>query len=71
MGIYHRVTNHRPNRELDDLHHRVQTGEGQPMEALHHIECKFQRLLIALHPSGPPEPLDDGLKQYMDTLCSA
>ena len=25
-------------RELDDLHHRVQAGEGQTMEALYHIE---------------------------------
>ena len=58
-------------RELDDLHHRVQAGEGQPTEALYHIECKLQRLSIALFPSAPPEPLNDILKQYMDTLCSA
>ena len=25
-------------RELDDLHHRVQAAEGQPAEALHHVE---------------------------------
>ena len=36
--------------ELDDLHHRVQAGEGQPTEALNCIECKLQRLSIALHP---------------------
>ena len=41
------------------------------MEALYHIECKLQRLSIALCPSAPPEPLDNVLKQYMDTLCSA
>ena len=58
-------------RELDDFHHRVQAGEGQPTEALHCIECKLQRLSIALHPSTPPEPLNDTLKQYTDTLCSA
>ena len=28
-------------RELDDLHHRVQAGEGQPAEALYHMECKL------------------------------
>ena len=27
--------------ELDDLCHIVQAGEGQPVEALHHIECKL------------------------------
>ena len=58
-------------RELDDLCHRVHAGEGQPKEALHHIECKLQRLSIALCLSAPPEPLNDVLKQYTDILCSA
>ena len=58
-------------RKLDDLCHRVQTGEGQPMETLYHIEDELQRLSISLHPSAPPEPLDNILKQYTDTLCSA
>ena len=57
-------------RELDDLCHQVQAGEGQPTEALHHIEQKLQRPSIALCPSAPLEPLDNMLKQYMDTLCS-
>ena len=58
-------------RELYDLCHRVQAVEGQPTEALYHKECKLQRLSIALHPSAPLEPLNNVLKQYMDTLCSA
>ena len=58
-------------RELDDLCHLVQAGEGQPTEALHHIECKLQRLSIALCPSAPPDPLNNVLKQYINTLCSA
>ena len=57
--------------EYDDLCHRVQAGEGQPAEALQHIECQLQRLSIAFHPSAPPEPFNDVLKQYMDTLCFA
>ena len=44
-------------RELDDLCHQVQAGEGQPAETLHHIECKLQRPPIAFHPSVPLEPL--------------
>ena len=56
-------------QELDDLHHRFQAGEGQPTEALNCIEHKL--LLIALLPSAPPEPLDDVLRQYAETLCSA
>ena len=59
------------NQELDDLHHRAQAREGQPAEALHCIEQGLQRLTIALHPPAPPEPLDDVLRQYTDTLCSA
>ena len=58
-------------REFDDLCNTVQAGEGQPAEALHHIEHKLQRLSIALQPSAPPEPLNDVLRQYMDTICSA
>ena len=58
-------------QELDDLCHRVQDGEGQPAEVLHHIEQELQRLIIALHPSAPPEPLNDALRHYMDTTCSA
>ena len=41
------------------------------MDALHHIEHELQKLAIALHPSAPPEPLNNVLKQYMETLCSA
>ena len=58
-------------QELDDLHHRVQAGEGQPAETLHHIEQRLQRLTIALCPSVPPESLNAVLRQYTDTLCSA
>ena len=57
--------------ELDDLCHRVQVGEGQPAEALPHIEHKLQRLSIVLHPSALPEPLNDVLQQYTETLCFA
>ena len=58
-------------RELDNLCQWVQAGEGQPSEALNHIEHKLQRLSISLHPSAPPEPLEEVLKHYTDTLCSA
>ena len=58
-------------REFDDLCQQVHVGEGKPMGAVHCIECKLQRLAIALCPSAPPELLADVLKQYTDTLCSA
>ena len=43
----------------------------QPLEALNHIDHKLQRLSISLHQSAPPEPLEEVLKHYTDTLCSA
>ena len=49
----------------------VLAGEGQPMEAIHHIECDLHILSLALCPSAPPEPLNDVLQQYTETLCSA
>ena len=42
------------------------------MEALHCIECELQRLSIALHPSAPPETLNDVFQQCTwKLLCSA
>ena len=50
----------------------VQAGEGQPAEALHHIEhANSKDYQEHLCPSTPPEPLNDILRQYTDTLCSA
>ena len=41
------------------------------MEAINHLEHKLYRLSLAFHSSAPPEPLDDVLQQYTETLCSA
>ena len=41
------------------------------MEATHHLECEFHRLSLTLLPSASPEPLDEVLQQYAETLCSA
>ena len=57
--------------DLDDLCYRVLAGEGQPIEAIHCIEHELHRLPQALHPSAPPEPLNNVLQQYTETLCSA
>ena len=55
-------------RELDDLYQWIQAGEGQPLEVLNCIEHELQRLSISLHPSAPPEPLEDMLKQYRKSM---
>ena len=58
-------------RELDHLWHRVETAETQTKEAINHLECELHRLSLALWPSALPEPLDDVLQQYTETLCTA
>ena len=58
-------------RNLHDLQHRVKTVEGQPMEAIHYLECELYRLLLTFQPSAPLESLDEVLQQYIETLCSA
>ena len=57
--------------ELGELCHRIQAQENQPAEALQCKEQALQRLSIALHQSAPSELLDNVLRQYTDTLCSA
>ena len=58
-------------RNLDNLWHRVENAEGQPMETIHCLEYELHRLSLKLQPSVPPEPLDKVLQQYTETLCSA
>ena len=57
-------------RELDDLHHSVQAGKGQPKDTLNHIEHKLKRLSISLNPPAPTEPLGEVIRHYTNTLCS-
>ena len=59
------------SRNLDDLWHSVENAEGQTMEAIHHLECELHSLSLKLQPSAIPEPLDEVLQQYTETLCSA
>ena len=58
-------------RNLDDLQHRVETAESQPMEAINHLEHELHRLSLTFQLSTPAEPLDEVLQQYTETLCSA
>ena len=57
--------------KVDHLWHKVEAIKGQPTEAINHSECKLHRLSLALHPSTPPEPLDEVLQQYTETLYTA
>ena len=41
------------------------------MEATNCLEHELHRLPLMFQPSAPPEPLDDVLQQYTETLCPA
>ena len=36
-----------------------------------HLECKLNQLALTLHLPTPPEPIEEVLHQYTDTLCTA
>ena len=59
-------------RKIHDLHQRVAAGEGQPAEALDHIQKELQNLSITFHqpqPPAPAEPFGKVLCQYTHTPC--
>ena len=41
------------------------------MEAINCLEHELHRLSLMFQASAPPEPIDEVLQQYMETLCSA
>ena len=45
-------------RELDHLWQRIETAEGQPTDAINHLECELHRLSLVLSPSALLESLD-------------
>ena len=59
------------HKVIGELQQRVQEEEGQPTEQLQWIEHELQHLSLSLQPSAPAEPLDEVLKHYMETLCTA
>ena len=42
------------NNEIDHIWQKV-----EPMDTINHLECKHNRLALTLHPSAPPEPIED------------
>ena len=50
---------------------KLKSTECQPTDAIDCLECEIYRLSLALHPSALPEPLDEVLQQYTETLCTA
>ena len=56
--------------ELDHLQHKVEASENQPTDTINCLEHELHRLSLVLCPSAPPEPLDEVLQQYAETLCT-
>ena len=50
---------------------KSQANKTKLMDAITHLECKLNRLALTLHPSTPPEPMQEILQQYTNTLCTA
>ena len=62
-------------REINELQHQVEAGEGQPAENLHCIERELQNLSLVLQPQPSPtwistEPFMEVIHQYTNTLCT-
>ena len=57
--------------KVDQLHHKIEVTKGQPTDAINCLECELCRLSLALCSSALPEPLDEVLQQYTETLCTA
>ena len=55
-------------KALDHLRIKIDATGGQPIQAINDLECELHRLSLALHPSTPPQPLDEVLQQYTKTL---
>ena len=56
---------------VDDLCHHLNDTNEEHREAISRLKCELNRLALMLHPSAPPEPIDDLLQQYTETLCTA
>ena len=57
--------------EIEQLQQTVEANNNDPMDAIIHLECKLNRLALTLHLPTPPEPIEEVLHQYTNTLCTA
>ena len=57
--------------EKDHLGQKVKANETEPMDTINHLEHKINRLALTLCLSAVPEPIEEVLQQYTNTLCTA
>ena len=58
-------------REIEQLQQTAEATNNDPMDAIHHLECKLNQLALTLQPPTLPEPIVEVLHQYTNTLCNA
>ena len=54
---------------MEQLRQTVEDRDNDPRDAIHQLEQKLNQLTLTLHP--PPEPIEEVLDKYTDTLCNA
>ena len=57
--------------EIEHLWQTVKASDNDPMDAMSHLECKLNQLVLTLHPPMLSEPIEEVLHQYTNTLCNA
>ena len=56
--------------EIEQLRQTFEANGNNPMDTISHLECKLNRLALTLCPPTPPEPIEEVLHQYTNTLCT-
>ena len=59
------------SHEIEQLWQTIETTDNDPMDAISHLECKHNQLVLTLHLPMPSEPTEEVLHQYTNTLCNA
>ena len=57
--------------KMEQLQQTIEASDNDPMDAISHLEFKFNQLAITLHTPMPAEPIGQVLNKYTNTLCNA
>ena len=57
--------------EIEQLWQTIKANNNDPMDAISHVECKFNQLALTLCPPMSAEPIGEVLNKYTNTLCNA
>ena len=57
--------------KMEQLCQTIKTNDNDPMDAINHLEHKFNQLAITLCTPMPVEPIGEVLNKYTNTLCNA